>query len=68
MPFIPHTEKDTREMLDTIGVKSIADLFDEIPPALRIAGLDGIGPALSEAEVSRLLQRRARAEVQNPAP
>ena len=35
MPFIPHTEDDVRAMLATIGVTSIADLFDEIPPSLR---------------------------------
>jgi glycine dehydrogenase subunit 1 len=38
MPFIPHTEKDTREMLAAIGVDSIEDLFDEIPAELRING------------------------------
>ena len=62
MPFIPHTEHDVSAMLAQTGVSTLAELFDEIPPALRIAGLDGIGPALSEAEVSRLLQRRARAD------
>jgi hypothetical protein len=28
MAFIPHTDDDVRAMLDTIGVKSIEDLFD----------------------------------------
>ena len=36
MPFIPHSETDVREMLDTIGVGSIEDLFDEIPANLRM--------------------------------
>ncbi|HXH61059.1 MAG TPA: aminomethyl-transferring glycine dehydrogenase subunit GcvPA, partial [Fimbriimonadaceae bacterium] len=40
MPYIPHTEEDRRAMLDTIGVKSIEDLFVEIPKDLRIGGLD----------------------------
>ena len=31
MPFIPHTEGDTKAILDTLGVPSIASLFDEIP-------------------------------------
>jgi len=31
MPFVPHTNEDERIMLDAIGVKSIEDLFDEIP-------------------------------------
>jgi len=60
MPFIPHTEKDTREMLDTIGVKSIADLFDEIPPELMIEHLEHVPEAQSEMEISRLMRRRAK--------
>ncbi|MCG8370551.1 MAG: aminomethyl-transferring glycine dehydrogenase subunit GcvPA [Proteobacteria bacterium] len=59
MPFIPHTEKDTREMLATIGAEEIEDLFDEIPAELRIEHLDGIPEALSEMEVSRLMRERA---------
>jgi glycine dehydrogenase subunit 1 len=60
MPFIPHTPADVDVMLERIGVAGIADLFDEIPPELRIDGLDKIGPALSEAEISRLMRERAR--------
>ena len=60
MPFIPHTEKDTREMLAAIGVDSIDDLFDEIPPELRIEHLDAIPQALSEMQISRLMRERAR--------
>ena len=60
MPFIPHTEKDTREMLAAIGADSIEDLFDEIPAALRIDHLQGVPEALTEMEVSRLMRERAR--------
>jgi glycine dehydrogenase subunit 1 len=49
-------------MLQRIGVSDIDSLFDEIPAALRIDGLEAIGPALSEAEVSRLMQQRARGD------
>ncbi len=59
MPFIPHTEKDTREMLDAIGAESIEDLFDEIPKELRIEHLDAIPEALGEMEISRLMRERA---------
>ena len=62
MPFIPHTENDLSDMLACVGVNQVSDLFDEIPPALRIEGLEAIGPALSEAEISRLMQTRARAD------
>ena len=34
MPFIPHTEEEIRQMLDTLGASSIDELFDEIPAAL----------------------------------
>ena len=60
MPFIPHTEKDTREMLQAIGAESIADLFDEIPPELMIDHLPHVPHALSEMEVSRLMRQRAK--------
>src|SRR5210317_6571 len=59
MPFIPHTEKDTREMLAAIGAKSTEDLFDEIPPELRIDYLHEVPEALSEMEISRLMRGRA---------
>lgn len=59
MPFIPHTEKDTREMLDVIGVDSIEDLFDEIPAELKIKSLEGIPDGLNEMQVSRLMHARA---------
>lgn len=36
-PYIPHTDADTRAMLDTIGASSIDELFREIPEELRIA-------------------------------
>ena len=59
MPFIPHTEEDTKEMLATIGVPAIDSLFDEIPKELLIKNLDGIPVALSEMEISRLMRGRA---------
>lgn len=34
--FTPHTEQDTRRMLDAIGVASIDELFQDIPDFLRV--------------------------------
>ena len=62
MAFIPHTEEDTREMLATIGVDSIQDLFDEIPEELIVKSLDGVPEALSEMEIGRLMRERAAAD------
>jgi glycine dehydrogenase subunit 1 len=59
MPFIPHTEADTREMLDAIGAETIDDLFDEIPKDLIIQSLDGVPEALTEMQVGRLMRERA---------
>jgi len=59
MPFIPHTDDDIKAMLGAIGVSKVNDLFDEIPKELLIAELDGVPDALSEMEISRLMQRRA---------
>ncbi|MFM8517257.1 MAG: aminomethyl-transferring glycine dehydrogenase subunit GcvPA [Nevskiaceae bacterium] len=60
MPFIPHTAADVQHMLQTIGAESIDALFDEIPESLRIQGLEGIPPGLSEMEIGRLMSERAR--------
>ncbi|MCJ7557992.1 MAG: aminomethyl-transferring glycine dehydrogenase subunit GcvPA [Gammaproteobacteria bacterium] len=59
MAFIPHTETDVREMLRTIGVDSIDQLFDEIPSALRVDGLKGIPDALNEMGITRVMHRRS---------
>lgn len=49
MPYIPHTEKDRADMLATIGVGSIDELFREIPENLRRApGSLDLPPALDE--------------------
>jgi glycine dehydrogenase subunit 1 len=64
MPFIPHTEADTQAMLETIGVSSIDDLFDEIPNELRAKSLQGIPESRSEMAVSRILRERATQDQQ----
>ena len=61
MAFIPHTPDDVAGMLALIGVRSIDDLFDEIPAELR-AGALRVPPPLGEMEVGRLLAERAAAD------
>jgi len=65
MPYIPHSEKDIKEMLDTIGIESIDDLFDEIPKAIRAQGLDQVPTALSEMELGQLMSERAQLDDHN---
>jgi glycine dehydrogenase subunit 1 len=59
MPFIPHTDQEITQMLDTIGVDSIDDLFDEIPGHLRAAVMEAIPQGMNEMEISRLMRQRA---------
>ena len=49
-------------MLERIGANAIGDLFDEIPPALRIDALAGVPDALGEMDVARLAAERAAAD------
>jgi len=62
MAFIPHTEADVAAMLATIGVAGIENLFDEIPPDLRVRSLAGLPQELNEMEIGRLMTERARAD------
>jgi glycine dehydrogenase subunit 1 len=66
VPFIPHTDAEVAGMLAAVGAGSIDQLFDEIPPGLRVPGLAGIGRGLTEAEVTRLMQERAAQDGRPP--
>ncbi|MEW6676300.1 MAG: aminomethyl-transferring glycine dehydrogenase subunit GcvPA [Pseudomonadota bacterium] len=59
MPFIPHTESDVAQMLESIGAPSIDALFDEIPADLNCGGLKAVPAGLSEMAVTRLMHQRA---------
>jgi len=58
MRFIPHTERDIREMLETIGVQNVDQLFAGIPANLQLGNnhLD-LPAALSEGEVISALRQ-----------
>jgi glycine dehydrogenase subunit 1 len=62
MAFIPHTDADVAAMLATIGVDRIEDLFDEIPPRLKLGSLSGVPEELNEMQIGRLMSERARAD------
>ena len=60
MPYIPHSQKDIDDMLDTIGIEHIDDLFDEIPQAIRAQGLNRVPEALTEMELGQVMQQHAK--------
>ena len=62
MPFIPHTDADVEDMLKTIGVGKIEDLFAEIPASLRTGALKDVPVGMSEMEITRLMHTRADAD------
>lgn len=59
MPYTPHTEEDVREMLATIGVGSIDELFRDIPAELRVKGELDLPSRLDEYELFRHLAELA---------
>ncbi|MBA55492.1 MAG: aminomethyl-transferring glycine dehydrogenase [Pseudomonadales bacterium] len=59
MPYIPHTDDDVKRMLDTIGVNSIDDLFDEIPKDIIAQPLQHVPPGKTEMETMRIMSDRA---------
>ncbi len=50
MPYLPNTEENQKEMLNKIGVSSVADLFNDIPAKHRFPKLD-LPAAASEMEI-----------------
>ncbi len=58
MSYIPHTEEDIKEMLKTIGISSIDELFQDIPAELRPKSFN-IPEAKSEFEVTQSLHKLA---------
>ena len=53
MAYTPHTPKDTAEMLSTLGLSSVNDLFACIPEKIRLQRPLDIPAIRSEAEILR---------------
>ena len=61
-PYIPNSDREIRrKMLDDIGMKSIDELFNDIPTALRSKAELPIMSKLSEME-TRAVRRRLTLE------
>ena len=63
MPFIPHTHADKESMLETLGIASSEDLFDEIPDEIKCDNLPDIPDGVSEMAMLRHMAQRAREDV-----
>jgi glycine dehydrogenase subunit 1 len=62
-PYLSLTDDDREEMLRTIGVSSVDELFRDIPAGVRFDGELGLEPALSEQELSAHLSELAARNV-----
>ncbi len=60
MPFIPHTDVEVQEMLATLGVYTIDDLFDEIPSHLKTTELNYVSSGLTEMERTLITEQRGQ--------
>ena len=56
--YIPNTEEDRREMLRVLGIKTVEELFADIPEGLRNPPLNILAP-LSEMELRREMETLA---------
>ncbi|MEM9242434.1 MAG: aminomethyl-transferring glycine dehydrogenase subunit GcvPA [Pseudomonadota bacterium] len=57
MSFTPHTPEDIALMLNSIGIDSVEQLFDEIPSAIRIEGLPDLADGINEMAMGREIKK-----------
>ena len=58
--YFPHTPEDINEMLSHVGVKTLDDLFADIPEQIRFKGDYDLPTAMSEIEVRRFFDELCR--------
>ena len=49
--YFPHTDADVQAMLDKVGVKSLDDLYGDVPKEFLKRGAYALPDALSEQEI-----------------
>ncbi len=54
-PYIPHTEEDVKYMLETLGMKDLEDMFNDIPKEARLGRELDLDAPKSEIEVQKLM-------------
>ena len=55
--YFPHTEADLKAMLERIGVKSLDELYADIPEAIRFRGDYRLPEKMSEMEVRQVFEQ-----------
>lgn len=63
MRYLPLTDTDRREMLGVIGVKSVDELFRDVPERARLDGLVDLPRRKGELDVERALSKMAAKNV-----
>ena len=58
-PYIPHTEDDIRQMLEAVGMKSLDELYADVPQDFIYQGDYDLPDAMSEEEVMRHFEQMA---------
>ena len=51
--YLPHTEEIRKEMLESIGLSSVDDLFKNIDPKVRVKGKLNLPEGLDELETKK---------------
>jgi glycine dehydrogenase subunit 1 len=60
MAYLPHNDKDIRDMMKKIGISSIDELFKDIPDSIRTKGLLKLPEALPETSLLRHMRDLSR--------
>ncbi len=55
MRYLSHTQNDIETMLKSIGIKSVDELFENIPESLRVKGELNLPKELSEWELEEYI-------------
>ena len=62
--YFPHTGRDIEEMLARVGVKSLDDLYADVPESIRWKGDYDLPEAMSEVEVRQFFDKLCRNDKQ----
>ena len=55
--YFPHTDEDLRAMFEKVGIKSLDDLYAEVPEEIRFRGDYQLPSEMSELEVRQLFEQ-----------